>query len=49
METKTNAIHEIVSRLRVVDPFRIVLFGSLALETEELESDIDLLVIISGD
>ena len=49
METKTNAIHEIVSRLRVVDPFRIVLFGSLALETEELDSDIDLLVILDSE
>ena len=45
----TSTIHEIVSHLRTLDPFRIVLFGSHALETEELESDIDLLVILDSE
>ena len=45
----TSAINEIVSRLRTIDPFRIVLFGSHALETEDSESDIDLLVILDSE
>ena len=49
METMTSTINEIVSHLRVIDPFRIVLFGSHAFETEELESDIDLLVILDSE
>ena len=49
METMTSTINEIVSHLRAVDPFLIVLFGSHALETEELESDIDLLVILDSE
>ena len=49
METMTSTIHEIVSHLRTIDPFRIVLFGSHALETGELESDIDLLVILDSE
>ena len=49
METKTGAINEIVSRLRPIEPFRIMLFGSLALEMEESESDIDLLVILDSE
>ncbi len=49
METITSTINEIVSHLRAVDPFRIVLLGSHALETEELESDIDLLVILDSE
>ena len=49
VDTKISAINEIVSRLRTIDPFRIVLFGSLALEMEESESDIDLLVILDSE
>ena len=49
METMTSTIHEIVSHLRTIDPFRIVLFGSHALETEKLGSDIDLLVILDSE
>jgi predicted nucleotidyltransferase len=49
METMTSTINEIVSHLRAIDPFRIVLFGSHAFETEELESDIDLLVILDSE
>ena len=49
METMSSTIHEIVSHLRTIDPFRIVLFGSHALETGELESDIDLLVILDSE
>ena len=49
METMISTINEIVSHLRAIDPFRIVLFGSHAFETEELESDIDLLVILDSE
>ncbi len=49
MEAKTGAIHDIVSRLIALDPYRIVLFGSVASGTEELGSDIDLLVILDSE
>ena len=45
----TSTIHEIVSHLRTIDPFRIMLFGSHASETEESESDIDLLVMLDSE
>ena len=49
METKTNDIYDIVSSLLTCDPYRIVLFGSHALGTEETGSDIDLLVILDSE
>ena len=49
MEAKTSAIHDIVSRLIALDPYRIVLFGSVASGTEELGSDIDVLVILDSE
>ena len=49
MEAQSSTIHEIVSLLSTIHPFRIVLFGSHALETEESESDIDLLVILDSE
>lgn len=49
MEAKTGVNHDIVSRLIALDPYRIVLFGSVASGTEELGSDIDLLVILDSE
>ena len=49
MEATTGAIHDIVSRLIALDPYRIVQFGSVASGTEELGSDIDLLVILDSE
>ena len=49
METKTSDIYDIVSSLLTCDPYRIVLFGSHALGTEETRSDIDLLVILDSE
>ena len=47
--TRTNTVRDIVARLNVLDPYRIVLFGSHALDREHLESDVDLLVILDSD
>ncbi len=49
METRTNYIDNIVSRLLTLDPYKIVLFGSHAIETQGEESDIDLLVILDSE
>jgi predicted nucleotidyltransferase len=49
MEGMTSAIHDIVSRLKALDPYRIVLFGSVASGTEELGNDIDVLVILDSE
>lgn len=49
MEAKISTIQDIVSRLITLDPYRIVLFGSVASGTEESGSDIDLLVILDSE
>ena len=50
MERKINSsLDQIVSRLLTVDPYRIVLFGSLAAGMEKAESDMDLLVILDSE
>lgn len=49
MDTNNNDIRDILSRLLSLDPYRIVLFGSHALGTEDSESDIDLLVILDSE
>lgn len=50
MEKKTNnSLDDIVSRLLTVDPYKIVLFGSLAAGIEKEESDIDLMVILDSE
>ena len=49
METRTNYIDNIVSRLLTLDPYKIVLFGSHAIETQGEGSDIDLLVILDSE
>ena len=49
MDTRTvNDLDDIVLRLRSVDPYRIVLFGSAASGEQGAESDIDLLVILDS-
>ena len=48
VESRTNHIDDIVSRLSTLDPYRIVLFASHAWGTAESESDIDLLVILDS-
>lgn len=49
METRTNYIDNIVSRLLTLDPYKVVLFGSHAIETQGEGSDIDLLVILDSE
>ncbi len=49
MEARSGAIREIVSYLSTIDPFRIVLFRSHAMATQDSESDIDLLVILDSE
>ena len=49
MEMTDANLDDIVSCLLTVDPYRIVLFGSLAAETGSSESDIDLLVILDSE
>ena len=49
MEARSSAIHEIVSQLSTIHPFRIVLFGSHVMKVEDSESDIDLLVILDSE
>lgn len=41
-----NYLPEIVESLKSVDPYRIILFGSLSEGTETVNSDIDLAVIL---
>ena len=48
MEARTGNVSDIVSSLKALDPYRIVLFGSVALGTDSLASDIDLLVILDS-
>ena len=49
MDARTSDIDDIVSRLMALDPYRIVLFGSVASGTDKLGSDIDLLVILDSE
>ncbi|MCY3555684.1 MAG: nucleotidyltransferase domain-containing protein [Gemmatimonadetes bacterium] len=46
---QTNTVNNIVTRLLTLDPYRIVLFGSHAMDREHLESDVDLLVILDSE
>ena len=49
MDTRTvNDLDDIVLRLRNVDPYRIVLFGSTVPGERAVDSDIDLLVILDS-
>jgi len=49
MEAKTSIIHKIVSRLKALGRYRIMLFGSHTSESAKSESDIDLLVILDSE
>ncbi len=44
-----NNLEDIISRLLTIDPYRIVLFGSLATGMDREDSDIDLLVVLDSD
>ena len=49
MDTRTvNDLDDIVLRLRNVDPYRVVLFGSTVPGERGVDSDIDLLVILDS-
>ena len=43
------SVNNIVKRLLTLDPYRIVLFGSHALDRDQPESDVDLLVILDSE
>ena len=49
METKTGDVNDIVMRLMALQPYRIVLFGSVASGLGASGSDIDLLVILDSE
>ena len=42
-------ISEIVSRLKKINPYRIILFGSYALSTAKKGSDIDIIVVTNDE
>lgn len=42
-------MNNLVTRLLTLDPYRIILFGSHALNRDRLESDVDLLVILDSE
>lgn len=42
-----NYISVIVERLKAIDPYKIILFGSYACGTPNIDSDIDLIVILN--
>ena len=46
MELNNNIIIELVESLKVIDPFKIYLFGSQASGNSDDESDIDIVVIL---
>ena len=49
MKTQAEYIEDIVSRLKMLDPYKIVLFGSQASGTDTVASDIDLLIVLDSD
>lgn len=48
MKEKDIYLVEIVEKLRVIDPLKIVVFGSRAKGTFTEESDIDLVVVLNS-
>ena len=49
LDKNNNDIEQIVSRIRTLDPYKIVLFGSRATRGKDSESDIDLLVVLDTE
>ncbi|MHB9027887.1 MAG: nucleotidyltransferase domain-containing protein [Candidatus Latescibacterota bacterium] len=49
MKTFAEYIEEIVSRLALLDPYKIILFGSQASGTYTEDSDIDLFVVLDSE
>lgn len=49
IKTQKDFIEEIRGRLKELNPYKIILFGSLAEGGEKSDSDIDLLVILDSE
>jgi predicted nucleotidyltransferase len=49
LQTRANYLESILSSLKAVDPFKVVLFGSMARGTAHEWSDYDLLVILDTE
>ncbi|MDR2395367.1 MAG: nucleotidyltransferase domain-containing protein, partial [Endomicrobium sp.] len=49
MSFSNDYLNKLVERLKAVDPYKIVLFGSYAKGIAKPDSDIDLLVILDND
>ncbi|MEA2043271.1 MAG: nucleotidyltransferase domain-containing protein [Bacteroidota bacterium] len=49
MKSKENYIQEIINKLKTINPYLIILFGSYAYGTPNEDSDIDILVVTEDD
>ncbi len=49
MKNKENYIQEIINKLKTINPYLIILFGSYAYGTPNEDSDIDILVVTQDD
>ena len=49
MKNNNKYIQEIVNKLRIINPYLIILFGSYAYGTPNEDSDIDILVVTNDD
>lgn len=49
MEKIDKLLEEITQRLKEIDPYKIVLFGSVSKQIDNEDSDIDLLVVLNSD
>ncbi|MBI9109343.1 MAG: nucleotidyltransferase domain-containing protein [Spirochaetales bacterium] len=47
MENLRSYLPELIKSLQQIDPLQIILFGSLAAGNEDIDSDIDLVVILN--
>ncbi|MFW5700733.1 MAG: nucleotidyltransferase domain-containing protein [Cyclobacteriaceae bacterium] len=48
-QSTKSYIDQIKSQLKEIDPYKIILFGSLSKNLESPDSDIDLLVVLDSD
>jgi len=49
MKNEENYIQEIINKLKIINPYLIILFGSYAYGTPNEDSDIDILVVTQDD
>lgn len=49
MEDLRDYLAEIINSLKKIDPYRIILFGSLSKTNAEMGNDIDIAVIVDSD